>query len=84
MARGLKFQVFEEEGLYFTVTVQLICAFVFEYGKSRFSHDAAHFILFIYLQEVPAALTTTGNQAFVKFVSDGVGTSIGFRMTFTS
>ena len=25
-----------------TVTTQLICAFVFTKGKSRFSHDAAH------------------------------------------
>ena len=25
-----------------TVTMQLICAFVFAYAKSRFSHDAAH------------------------------------------
>ena len=24
------------------VTVQLICAFVFAYAKSRFSHDIAH------------------------------------------
>ena len=29
----------------FTVTVQLICVFVFAYAKSRFSHDAAQFIL---------------------------------------
>ena len=28
-----------------TVTVQLICAFVFAYSKSRFSHDTAYFIL---------------------------------------
>ena len=26
------------------VTVQLICAFVFAYAKSRFSHDVAHLI----------------------------------------
>ena len=26
------------------VTMQLICAFVFANAKSRFSHDAAHFI----------------------------------------
>ena len=25
---------------------QLICVFVFAYAKSRFSHDAAHFMLF--------------------------------------
>ena len=24
-------------------TVQLICVFVFEYAKIRFSHDAAHY-----------------------------------------
>ena len=24
------------------VTAQLICAFVYEHAKSRFSHDAAH------------------------------------------
>ena len=27
-----------------TFSVQLICAFVFAYGKSRFSHGAAHFM----------------------------------------
>ena len=26
----------------FSVTAKLICVFVFEYAKSRFSHDAAH------------------------------------------
>ena len=28
----------------FAVTVKLICIFVFAYAKSRFSHDAAHFM----------------------------------------
>ena len=28
-----------------TVTVQLICAFVFAYAKSRFSHDAIHIVV---------------------------------------
>ena len=28
----------------FAVTAKLICVFVFAYAKSRFSHDAAHFI----------------------------------------
>ena len=27
----------------YVVTVQLICAFVFAYAKSRFSHDATNF-----------------------------------------
>ena len=27
------------------VTAQLICAFIFAYGKSRFSHDAAHIMI---------------------------------------
>ena len=27
------------------VTTQLICAFVFSYAKSRFSHDAAQLVL---------------------------------------
>ena len=26
-----------------TITARLICAFVFAYAKSRFSHDKAHF-----------------------------------------
>ena len=30
----------------FAVTAKLICVFVFVYAKSRFSHDAAHFIYF--------------------------------------
>ena len=28
------------------VTAQLICAFVFEYAKSRFSHDVAQLLLY--------------------------------------
>ena len=31
----------------FAVTAKLICVFVFAYSKSRFSHDAAHFVLTI-------------------------------------
>ena len=30
----------------FAVTAKVICVFVFSYAKSRFSHDAAHFIFF--------------------------------------
>ena len=57
MARGSKFQIQKVEGLYNlssenkgadqlrSVTAQLICAFVFAYAKSRFSHDAAHFMI---------------------------------------
>ena len=51
MARGLKFRIKEVKGLYYvaktkalisSVTVKLICVFVFAYAKSRFSHDKAH------------------------------------------
>ena len=28
----------------FAVTAKLICVFVFAYAKSRFSHDAAHYV----------------------------------------
>ena len=44
MARGLKFQICEVEGLYYLcseINAQLICAFVFTYAKSRFFHDTA-------------------------------------------
>ena len=51
MARGLKFRIYEEEGLYYlcsenkgTDKLQLICIFVFAKAKSQFSHDAAHII----------------------------------------
>ena len=51
-ARRLTFLMLEVEGLYYLCTEnqgayqpQLICAFVFAYAKSRFSHDATHFIL---------------------------------------
>ena len=58
MARGLKFRILEEEGLYypcsenkgvisFAFTAKLICVFVFAYAKSRFSHDAAHLIMIL-------------------------------------
>ena len=53
-ARGLKFRIYEVEGLFyvaktkalisFAVTAKLICVFVFAYAKSRFSHDAAHML----------------------------------------
>ena len=33
----------------FAVNVKLICAFVFVYAKSRFSHDAAHLCLAVAL-----------------------------------
>ena len=53
MARGLKFRIQEIEGLNYLcsknkdadqlhINLQLICAIVFAYAKSRFSHDAAH------------------------------------------
>ena len=49
MARGLKFRIYEVEGLYYLCSEnlnadQLHCnrAFVFAYAKSRFSHEAAH------------------------------------------
>ena len=55
MVRDLKFRILEEKGLYYLfsenkgaesliiceVTMQLICTFVFAYGKSKLSHDAA-------------------------------------------
>ena len=56
MARGLKFQIWIEEGSHYpcsknkvadqlrSYTAQLICIFVFAYAKSWFSHDAAHII----------------------------------------
>ena len=54
MARGLKFRIYKDEGLYYpyrkktmalsscAVTAHLICVFVFAYAKNRFSHDATH------------------------------------------
>ena len=46
MARGLKFRIYDEEGLYYpcsgnkgAATAKLICVFVSAYAKSRFSHD---------------------------------------------
>ena len=67
MARGLKFRIYEIEGLYYPCSenkgadqlrgyrqadlrlcfrTELICAFVFAYAKSRFSHDEAQLKLF--------------------------------------
>ena len=53
IARDLKFQILEVEGLYylcsenkalisFAVTAKLICVLVFAYAKIQFSHEAAH------------------------------------------
>ena len=55
MATGLKFQIWEEEGLFHLCSknkgadqLQVYCAadraFVFVYAKRRFSHNAAHTI----------------------------------------
>ena len=33
----------------FSVTAKLICIFVFAYAKSRFSHNKAHFLSFMYV-----------------------------------
>ena len=35
----------------FAVTAKLICVFVFAYGKSRFSHDAARLCFYFFLDE---------------------------------
>ena len=51
-ARSLKFQIYEEDGLYFpvaktkalisfAVTAKLICDFVFAHANCWFSHEAA-------------------------------------------
>ena len=63
MARGLKFRIYEVEELYYpcsenkgadrcVVTVQLICVFVFAYAKKRFSHNEAHFIVAVLMDEL--------------------------------
>ena len=51
MARGLKFRIRGEDGLYYpcsetkgAVGARLISVFVFAFAKSRFSHDEAQFI----------------------------------------
>ena len=49
MARGLKFQIKKEEGLYFLCSenkgADQICVFVVAYAKCWFSHDAAQISL---------------------------------------
>ena len=45
MDRGLKFGILEEVLNSFAVTAKLICAFVFAYSKSMFSHDMAHILI---------------------------------------
>ena len=56
MAGDLKFQISEEEGLYYLCSKnkgadqshhKLICYFVFTHAKSRFSYDAAHMIIIV-------------------------------------
>ena len=54
--RGLKFQIYEEEGLYYlcsentkaliscVVSTQLTCFFVFAYAKSRLFNDVARLL----------------------------------------
>ena len=56
MATAQKLRIYEEEGLYYlccenkgadqlrSSSAQLICAFIFAYAKSRFSHDSAHIV----------------------------------------
>ena len=52
MTRGLKYQIEEEEGLYYPCSenkgadsAKLICVFVLAYAKIRFSHDIAHLLI---------------------------------------
>ena len=71
MARGLKFLILAEEGLYYLCSgnkgpdqlrnsTKVICAFVFAYAKIQFSHDPAHFITdLIYIRLVPRSTTKT-------------------------
>ena len=53
MARGLKFRIKKEEGLYYLCSenkgAKLICVFVFAYAKRWFSHDAAHMYMYFVL-----------------------------------
>ena len=62
MARGLKFQIWEVEGLHYLcrenkgvincrLTVNLICTFFYAYSKSRFSHDAPEIVCILEKQE---------------------------------
>ena len=48
--RGLNFRIKEVEGLYYLCNkiegVDQLCAFVFAYAKSLFSHDAAFFRIY--------------------------------------
>ena len=59
MARGLKFGFRKQRDctiyvaktkalISCAVTAQLICVFVFAFAKSRFSHNEAHIIIYIY------------------------------------
>ena len=49
---GLYYQCSENKGADQLHSAQLICVFVFAYAKSQFSHDAAHIILRILIQNV--------------------------------
>ena len=42
----------------FAVTAKLICAFVFAYAKSWFSHDTAHLILFVWVEALHPSQST--------------------------
>ena len=67
MVRGLKFRIYEEEGLYYLCSEnkgadQLICTFVFAYVNSRFSHDAAHNICTFYIRYFKPLLASVFEQ----------------------
>ena len=65
MARGLKFGCRKQRDctiyvaktkalISCAVTAQLICVFVFAFAKSRFSHNEAHIIIYIYRHDCRA------------------------------
>ena len=68
MARGLKFQNTEVEGLYYLCR-QLVCAFVFVYAKSRFSHDAAQLICWFLLKITSNLYSEVPNEYPQVFVT---------------
>ena len=56
-----------------SVTAKLICVFVFAYAKSRFSHDAAHFIFFTLDSRIMSCLFNNTMQEFLSNIFNGQG-----------
>ena len=65
----------------FAVTAKLICAFVFAYAKSRFSHNEAHIILFCAKEELSCSVISYSAISVVNFLRISFNSPVRLKQT---